>query len=96
MANSPQARKRVRQTARRTAVNRARVSQYRTYVKKVETAIASGDGDDGVKRQEGDARIGGRLSTDQISRYRCNISDLGRSHGRGPFGKKAGLFFDQL
>jgi small subunit ribosomal protein S20 len=45
MANSPQARKRVRQTARRTAVNRARVSQYRTYVKKVETAIASGDGD---------------------------------------------------
>jgi small subunit ribosomal protein S20 len=45
MANSPQARKRVRQTARRTAVNRARVTQYRTYVKKVETAIASGDAD---------------------------------------------------
>jgi len=43
MANSPQARKRVRQTARRTAVNRSRVTQYRTYVKKVETAIASGD-----------------------------------------------------
>ena len=43
MANSPQARKRVRQAARRTAVNRARVSQYRTYVKKVENAIASGD-----------------------------------------------------
>lgn len=43
MANSPQARKRVRQTARRTAVNKARVSQYRTYVKKVESAIASGD-----------------------------------------------------
>jgi len=43
MANSPQARKRVRQTARRTAVNKARVSQFRTYVKKVESAIASGD-----------------------------------------------------
>ena len=43
MANSPQARKRIRQAERRTAVNRARVSQYRTYVKKVETAIASGD-----------------------------------------------------
>ncbi len=43
MANSPQARKRVRQTARRTAVNRARVSQYRTYVKKVESAIQAGD-----------------------------------------------------
>ena len=43
MANSPPARKRIRQAERRTAVNRARVSQYRTYVKKVETAIASGD-----------------------------------------------------
>lgn len=43
MANSPQARKRVRQTARRTAVNRSRVSQYRTEVKRVEVAIESGD-----------------------------------------------------
>jgi len=43
MANNPQARKRVRQTARRTAVNKARVSQYRTYVKRVENAIATGD-----------------------------------------------------
>ncbi|HKK30698.1 MAG TPA: 30S ribosomal protein S20 [Alphaproteobacteria bacterium] len=43
MANSPQARKRIRQTARRTEVNRARVSRYRTFVKKVETAIASGN-----------------------------------------------------
>lgn len=43
MANSPQARKRVRQTARRTAVNRSRMSQFRTQVKKVEVAIASGD-----------------------------------------------------
>ena len=43
MANTPQARKRVRQTARRTAVNKSRMSQYRTYVKKVETAIATGD-----------------------------------------------------
>ena len=43
MANSPQARKRVRQTTRRTAVNRSRVTQYRTQVKKVEVAIAAGD-----------------------------------------------------
>jgi small subunit ribosomal protein S20 len=43
MANSPQARKRVRQTVRRTAVNRSRVSQYRTNVKKVEMAISAGD-----------------------------------------------------
>jgi len=43
MANSPQARKRVRQTARRTAVNKARRSRIRTYLRRVEEAIASGD-----------------------------------------------------
>jgi small subunit ribosomal protein S20 len=43
MANHPSAEKRHRQTLRRTAVNRARVSRIRTFVKKVETAIASGD-----------------------------------------------------
>jgi small subunit ribosomal protein S20 len=43
MANHPSAEKRIRQTARRTEVNRARVSRIRTFVKKVETAIAAGD-----------------------------------------------------
>lgn len=43
MANSMQARKRVRQTARRTAINRRRTSRIRSYVRKVEEAIASGD-----------------------------------------------------
>ena len=43
MANSPQAKKRVRQIARRTAVNTARRSRIRTYLRKVEEAIASGD-----------------------------------------------------
>ena len=43
MANHKSAEKRIRQTERRTAVNRARVSRIRTFVKKVETAIASGD-----------------------------------------------------
>jgi small subunit ribosomal protein S20 len=44
MANSPQARKRIRQAARRTEVNTARRSRMRTFVRKVEEAIASGDG----------------------------------------------------
>lgn len=44
MANSPQAKKRVRQTARRTAVNTARRSRIKTFIRKVEEAIASGDG----------------------------------------------------
>ena len=43
MANSPQAKKRVRQIARRTAVNTSRRSRIRTYLRKVEEAIASGD-----------------------------------------------------
>lgn len=43
MANTASARKRIRQTATRTARNHARKSRMRTFVKKVETAIASGD-----------------------------------------------------
>jgi small subunit ribosomal protein S20 len=43
MANTASARKRIRQTKRRTERNRARVSRVRTFVKKVEEAIASGD-----------------------------------------------------
>jgi small subunit ribosomal protein S20 len=43
MATHVSAEKRIRQTARRTAVNRTRLSRIRTFVKKVEAAIASGD-----------------------------------------------------
>jgi small subunit ribosomal protein S20 len=43
MANHPSAEKRNRQTQRRTEVNGARKSRIRSYVKKVETAIATGD-----------------------------------------------------
>lgn len=43
MANSPSAKKRARQAARRTVINKARRSRVRTYIRKVEEAIASGD-----------------------------------------------------
>ena len=43
MANSPQAKKRARQIEKRFAVNKARRSRIRTYLRKVEEAIASGD-----------------------------------------------------
>ncbi|MCS6986898.1 MAG: 30S ribosomal protein S20 [Sphingomonadaceae bacterium] len=43
MANTPSAEKRVRRNARRAAINRARRSRIRTFVKKVEAAIASGE-----------------------------------------------------
>lgn len=39
MANSPQAKKRARQNERRFAVNKARRSRIRTYLRKVEEAI---------------------------------------------------------
>ena len=43
MANSPAARKRVRKIARKTEVNKNRRSRVRTFIRKVEEAIASGD-----------------------------------------------------
>lgn len=43
MANTSSAKKAVRKIARRTAVNKSRRSQMRTYVRKVEEALASGD-----------------------------------------------------
>lgn len=43
MANNASARKRIRQTATRTARNQARKSRVRTFVRKVEAAIAGGD-----------------------------------------------------
>ena len=43
MANTPQSKKRARQIERRTDVNKARRSRIRTFVRKVEEAIASGN-----------------------------------------------------
>jgi small subunit ribosomal protein S20 len=43
MANTPQSKKRARQMVARTAVNKARRSRIRTFLRKVEEAIASGD-----------------------------------------------------
>lgn len=43
MAHNSSAKKRIRQTKRRTQVNRARVQRIRTFMRRVEKAIASGD-----------------------------------------------------
>lgn len=43
MAHHKSAQKRIRQTARRTTVNIARIGRMRTFVKKVELAIEAGD-----------------------------------------------------
>jgi small subunit ribosomal protein S20 len=43
MANTPQAKKRIRRNANRAVVNGNRVGRIRTFVKKAEAALASGD-----------------------------------------------------
>ena len=43
MANTPQSKKRARQNEKRFEVNKARRSRIRTYLRKVEEAIESGD-----------------------------------------------------
>ena len=43
MANSPQSKKRARQSEARAAVNKSRRSRIRTFIRKVEEAITSGD-----------------------------------------------------
>jgi small subunit ribosomal protein S20 len=45
MANSPSSKKRARQNERRAEVNKARRSRMRTFIRKVEEAIATGDDD---------------------------------------------------
>ena len=43
MANTPQAKKRIRRNNRRAEINGARVSRIRGFIKKVEAACVSGD-----------------------------------------------------
>ena len=49
MANSPQSKKRARQLERRTAVNKARRTRIRSFIRKVEEAISSGESDAAVQ-----------------------------------------------
>lgn len=43
MANTPQAKKRIRRNERRAEINGSRMSRVRTLVKKVEAALEAGD-----------------------------------------------------
>lgn len=45
MANTPQAKKRIRRNTRRTAINKNRLSQIRTKIKAVDAAVEAGDKD---------------------------------------------------
>ena len=43
MANTPQAKKRIRRNGKRQTINHSRVSRVRTFIKAVESAIESGE-----------------------------------------------------
>jgi small subunit ribosomal protein S20 len=43
MANTPQAKKRIRRNANRASINHSRISRIRTFVKQVESALAAGN-----------------------------------------------------
>ena len=45
MANTPQAKKRIRRNAVRAEINGARISRIRSFIKKVEAACEAGDKD---------------------------------------------------
>jgi small subunit ribosomal protein S20 len=49
MANTPQAKKRIRRNARRELINHGRVSRIRTFIKAVESAVAAGRKDEAAE-----------------------------------------------
>ena len=49
MANTPQAKKRIRRNARRELINHGRVSRIRTFIKAVESAVAAGQKDEAAE-----------------------------------------------
>jgi small subunit ribosomal protein S20 len=89
MANTASARKRIRQTARRTERNRARKSRVRTFIRKVEAAIAGGDKEAAVtalrlaepemQRAAGKGVLPKNTASRQISRLSARIKALALS-----------------
>ena len=52
MAQSLQAKKRVKQNAKRRSINRSRKSQVKTQTKRFEEALASGDAEEATKQYQ--------------------------------------------
>ena len=86
MANNASARKRIRQTEKRTIRNNARRSRMRTFVKKVEVAIAAGDKAEAaaalkaaqpeMQRASGKGVVHANTVSRKISRLAKRIKDL--------------------
>ena len=91
MANTASAQKRIRQTAKRTARNQARKSRMRTFIKKVETAIAGGDKVEAaaalreaqpeMQRASGKGVIHANTVARKISRLSARVKALAKTAG---------------
>jgi len=87
MANTASARKRIRQTEKRTIRNRARKSRVRSFLRKVEQAIASGDkaqAQDAFKAAQPElqrAATKGVLHTNMVARKLSRLSARIKSLG---------------
>jgi len=87
MANTQQAKKRIRQTATRTVVNGARRSRVRSFVRNVEDAIAKGDHTaalEALKAAEPELMRGAqkgalkkRAASRKVSRLTIRVNSLG-------------------
>jgi len=87
MANTPQAKKRIRRSANRAVINGARVSRIRTFIKAVESALESGkktDAAEALKKAQpelarGVARgvIHKNTAARKISRLSKRVASLG-------------------
>jgi small subunit ribosomal protein S20 len=49
MANTPQAKKRIRRNSRRELINHGRISRIRSFIKAVESAVAAGSKDEAAQ-----------------------------------------------
>ncbi|MGI9434205.1 MAG: 30S ribosomal protein S20 [Geminicoccaceae bacterium] len=81
MAHHRSAKKRIRQTENRTLVNRARTGRIRSYIKKVELAVASGDPEaakTALREAEPEIRRGVRKGVLKLNTASRRISRLTR------------------
>ncbi len=80
MANTPQAKKRIRRNAARETINHSRISRIRTFIKAVESAIATGkktDAADALKMVQPEMARGvarGVLHKNTVSRKISRLS----------------------
>jgi small subunit ribosomal protein S20 len=88
MAHHRSAKKRIRQTEKRTAINRARTSRIKTFIKRVELAVERGDAEAAsaalrvaepeIRRGVSKGVLQLNTASRRISRLSRRVSQLGR------------------